>query len=723
MVRSAAAGLCSVLLLLSSATAAAEWTVMVYMCADNGMSEQSYVDLEEMSRVGSSRDVSVIVQVDRAEWDSLPRPIRCRVVPAGLEVLGELPELDMADPQNLIDFVRFGRNSYPARKYCLVLWDHGNGWTAGACRGSGGASPPQTTGILHDYSGNSWMGIASGAFRRAMEGVRRALGRNVELLVLDACLMQMIEVAHDAAGGADLLAGAEDLQPFNGLPYDAVLGVLAADPRLDAREFARRLPELVVESYSGGSQGEEAVTFSSLALDRLEPANEALEELLEQLGTRAGSEPVQAARRAVQTFACEYELPSRFNDNVDIIHLLDLVRPAAPNAAGRALDRFAQAVLATASNDPVLAHARGIAVWFPDNYLALKAHYAEYGGLNWAQRVQWLGFLNCFFGSDDVKPTRPQIGPIRVWDRNAIDLCWSRSQDLAPVTYSVLETGETASVFLDPIESFAGWENREFVLSRDGDRTVFSSGSGDTLNRTLTLGQPIDLPSGGLVSFQVLANTRESIDSSGEVLRDAGYFLTSYDSTAWVRQDSFYGPHRGWRQCRYILDRPGQYRLRFEYRTGPGPHAAGILIDSLSVVGLNRLRTVANRVADTSVCLLNQGRGTRRFAVVATDSFSNRSDVSELADAHLQEHARPYSVPAPVTGDECLLVGDWPDGLRPTVSIYSLAGELVRRFSDSESGVVWDCRNSAGRPVAGGIYLVVVSAPGFRQTGVIALVR
>ena len=101
---------------------------MVYMAADNGMSDQSYIDLLEMAQVGSTSEVNVVVQVDHPETDSWPRPRRLRVEPNHLQLLAELPELDMADPATLTDFVRFSHNQYPAENYLLVLWDHGNGW-------------------------------------------------------------------------------------------------------------------------------------------------------------------------------------------------------------------------------------------------------------------------------------------------------------------------------------------------------------------------------------------------------------------------------------------------------------------------------------------------------------------------------------------------------------------------------------------------------------------
>lgn len=51
------------------------------------------------------------------------------------------------------------------------------------------------------------------------------------------------------------------------------------------------------------------------------------------------------------------------------------------------------------------------------------------------------------------------------------------------------------------------------------------------------------------------------------------------------------------------------------------------------------------------------------------------------------------------------------------VSIYSINGNLIRRFqkSDPVTSVEWDLKNSAGIPIAGGVYLIHVEVPGIGE--------
>jgi len=54
---------------LAGAHAEADWTLLVYMAADDDLEQAALENVEEMAEVGSSARVNVLVQIDRA-----PRP-------------------------------------------------------------------------------------------------------------------------------------------------------------------------------------------------------------------------------------------------------------------------------------------------------------------------------------------------------------------------------------------------------------------------------------------------------------------------------------------------------------------------------------------------------------------------------------------------------------------------------------------------------------------------
>lgn len=110
------------------ATGQAKWTFMVYMAGDNNLDGAALRDIAEMARAGSTKDVNVLVQLDRLE-DNLTR--RFRITQGGgfkkdcIETFGDT---NTGDPQILYDFVKWAAGNYPADRYALILWNHGSGW-------------------------------------------------------------------------------------------------------------------------------------------------------------------------------------------------------------------------------------------------------------------------------------------------------------------------------------------------------------------------------------------------------------------------------------------------------------------------------------------------------------------------------------------------------------------------------------------------------------------
>ena len=101
-----------------------KWTLMIYLDADNNLESFSMRDLREMQEVGSTKNVTVIVQHDTNGGTTK----RYKVEKGSLTLLEDLGELDMADGATLQNFVSSTALAYPADHYALILWNHGQGW-------------------------------------------------------------------------------------------------------------------------------------------------------------------------------------------------------------------------------------------------------------------------------------------------------------------------------------------------------------------------------------------------------------------------------------------------------------------------------------------------------------------------------------------------------------------------------------------------------------------
>jgi len=129
-----------------TARAKKRWTVMVYLAGDNNLDRAGVADLAEMKRVGSTHDVSVVAQFDRAGRKGLTNRYFLRKgTPLAEDVVTALGETNTGDPAVLRDFVAWAARDHPAEHYMLVIWNHGAGWDdANLYEGDyfGGAAPP-----------------------------------------------------------------------------------------------------------------------------------------------------------------------------------------------------------------------------------------------------------------------------------------------------------------------------------------------------------------------------------------------------------------------------------------------------------------------------------------------------------------------------------------------------------------------------------------------------
>ena len=355
-----------------------EWTILVYMDADNNLEGVGIDDFLEMASVDLGPDVNVVVQFDRAngsnpaqgysdlygDWRDARRfYITQGLTPDPQNDLVNLSEVNMADPLELVRFVSWGIQNYPAAHYFLVLWDHGLGWR----------------GVVVDESAQGDQ-LTPLELRSALSQIVATNGRRIDLLGNDACRMTL-EIMYELADFVDYFVGSEKDEPLEGWPYDAFLTVLAANPRITPSEVATALVDEYVESYRGISAYSVALSAVNAAALRslVGDFNAFLDELM-------AHEPyfrdeVVAARAATESY-------EEAEEDYDLWHFVEnvLARIPSPRLIRRAEDlnaSFTGAVIHQrywdnpgAVNGVRAQHAHGLSLSFPPaggdpNYEAL----------------------------------------------------------------------------------------------------------------------------------------------------------------------------------------------------------------------------------------------------------------------------------------------------------------------------------------------------------------
>lgn len=214
----------------------ASWTVMVYLDADNNLDYYGYVDVAEMMEVGSTSSVNIVVL-----WDKYDGPAYAyKVLKGGLQVSRGFAlngvEVNMGSGETLKAFVDYAAKKYPASKYALILWDHGDDF-----RGFG-------------WDDHPWEGAATSDFMTHDEIVYALSDKRLDVLAFDGCVMGNIEVSYEyyiRGLSIEYFVASETYIPLWGFAYDTLLGPLVRDPGMSGYELAVAMVDSYWEFYNG----------------------------------------------------------------------------------------------------------------------------------------------------------------------------------------------------------------------------------------------------------------------------------------------------------------------------------------------------------------------------------------------------------------------------------------------------------------------------------------
>jgi hypothetical protein len=406
----------------------AQWLVLEYLAADNNLEGELLADLAEMERVGSTPGVvEVLAQVDRSQgndtskgnWHGTrryyvtrgtdPRKINSRL-------LADLGPTNTGDPRVLESYIRFGAQRYPARATALVLLNHGSGfYVPPEMQSRNGIAArrrrrlpifhttrerlreatPVDRGIAYDDGAGDC--LDNQELKRVLGTAHRVLGRKVDVVGMDACLMTMIEVAYQMRDHAQILVGSEEVEPGPGWPHAAILADLTKSPTMTGPELGAAVVQRYVESYRHG--GENA-TQSAIDLGQLDALVKAVDALARRLLADIKSAAVTASllgarRRTLQFYEGLY---------VDLHHLAANLGTAT--GKGRIADACLDMqriidgeegkspIIAQGHVGAAMAAARGLSIYFP-LFLDRSAYYRD---LDFAKATRWADFLDAFLG-------------------------------------------------------------------------------------------------------------------------------------------------------------------------------------------------------------------------------------------------------------------------------------------------------------------------------------
>ncbi|MCK4241048.1 MAG: hypothetical protein KAX30_05440 [Candidatus Atribacteria bacterium] len=358
-----------------------EWTVMVYLAADNNLESAGINDINEMEMVGSTTDVNIVVQADRipgydisnSNWTNTRRyyiiqdfdPFQIN------SQFNDLGELNMGDPQTLVDFASWAITTYPAKKYLLVIWNHGGGFRS--------PSPGLTKDIAWDYTSGDK--ITMPELEYALLAISAQIEKKIDIVGMDACLMAMTEVAYQIKDYADILVASEENEPGDGWPYDTILSQLVVNPTTSPEQLATDIVDKYIYSYPSYD-----VTQSAIDLNYMSTLADQLSDLAQAIINDSLTPKINYILAAY--YSQHYS--DYYHDFIDLYDFCNKISNYSNSLEVKTISLIVQqtllnfTVINSGYNGWSISDSKGLSIYFP--YTAYDSYY-DY--TNFAQYTFW----------------------------------------------------------------------------------------------------------------------------------------------------------------------------------------------------------------------------------------------------------------------------------------------------------------------------------------------
>jgi len=362
-----------------------EWTIMVYINSKNNLERYGLLDMNEMEMVGSTDKVNVVTELGRisgydssdGNWIASRRYLiqkDANMSKIVSPVVQDLGKVDMGDYKHLIDFVNWSKAKYPAKKYALVVWDHGSGWDKNGMQRLG-------KGISYDdETGNH---ITTPQLGLALKGMGK-----IDVYGSDACLMQMPEVIYEIKDNVTYVVGSEETEPGDGYTYNDMLAPIVAKPAMGPEELGK----VVVDAYSNHYQNmSQAYTQSLVKVSALGQFATLMSQFADAMVASGDKVTVKAAVSGAENYAV--------SDNRDIAHFAQLMaastKDANVKAKAEAVKNYVKSSLVAHNRQYRYNDSSGIAGYLPGYYFN-----SDYKDLAWASATTWDEFVGWYLKKD-----------------------------------------------------------------------------------------------------------------------------------------------------------------------------------------------------------------------------------------------------------------------------------------------------------------------------------
>jgi hypothetical protein len=249
--------------------------------------------------------------------------------------------------------------------------------------------------------------LTNAGLKAALEEACKTIGRKLNIVGMDSCNMNMIEIAYEIRNSADFLIASQDEVPDASWPYDRFLLELIRNPNLSPRALAYTTANTYVAAYQ--DYIDQPVALSALDLSFSNNVIDLFSGLISILRRSSTSKHIRTiiieARQQAKSF-----FGNLYVDLLDFCQLLVQKSHSAPKllkASREFLDHF-QPFITSNEVSRGDASCRGTSIYFPGNdFVNRKRFESFYKALDFSRATDWAIFVAEFLDQDILMTRKP----------------------------------------------------------------------------------------------------------------------------------------------------------------------------------------------------------------------------------------------------------------------------------------------------------------------------
>lgn len=411
-----------------------EWSVLVYIAANNDLHSFADANVKQLMALGSNELINLVMQIDKFGTRDV---VRALITKGSTDIYWKAsnasPAQRAAQPEfynsgstvNFVDFLQTAIQKFPAKKYCVIVWDHGSGlfdplqWRTFA----GGR---ETRGVAFNDTYNYY--LSNTDVTTALRTVCQTSlnGKPIDVLGLDTCVSAQIEIASQVKGLVRYMVASQESEIAYGWNYTKCFARASKEARspyefctdiIDAYkdEYARMLPDYTLAVYDLDTrESNQQRTFFEALEEEINALSTQLVALLQTPQSKLIKQLLADIRKR-KNLSCEFYSSEYIDLNLFLMSLQNSLRQALnvsdfkkqyTEATKMVQECIAHCLQALDLINKVIPYwvsgpafsgnpvkARGISITFPP-----KTLYSAYAKTAFFQNNQWYPFLKKYLG-------------------------------------------------------------------------------------------------------------------------------------------------------------------------------------------------------------------------------------------------------------------------------------------------------------------------------------